>query len=101
LKVSVPLGPEEIEEKAKEMKEMRDKFLLEGERMLKEEEEKLGDLESGKLDTLDEEYVQDPNFERRGGSRGGRGLGRGGRGSRGSGRGGRGGHRNGEEGDRR
>jgi hypothetical protein len=46
LKVNVPLGPEELDNKIKELSEKREKYFVEGEQRLKEEEEKLGDPEA-------------------------------------------------------
>jgi hypothetical protein len=104
LKVNVPLGPEDLDDKIKELSEKREKYIADGEQRLKEEEEKLGDPEAA-FDDFKEEEREREEFDRPRGERGGRGgfrgSGRGGRGVRGGFRGGRGGFRDNEGGERR
>jgi hypothetical protein len=60
LKISPPLGKENLETKITELKEKLDTYVKEGEAKLKEEEDRLGE---GKLDDDQEEHLEEHYHE--------------------------------------
>lgn len=78
LKANPPIGAVDLEEKIKELKEKKDKYQGEGDLKLKEDEERLGDLDDY-VDNRDKQRGDDDYHHHDRGQKGGRGKDRGGR----------------------